>query len=166
MDISKIERKKIAHFQATDGYKIYFYGGLNIWNLRGYVQLRHQETFFPTQIFIILKNQNPPKKVLTSMALKSTRALLITSDISNLYEITWLWRNDDRWECSHNNTTGKKRPEKGFRLRTGFEPTTLALRVQFSPNWAAKVIGQRSCVGLALHVIFQPAYSRQKIALI
>ena len=146
----------------------YFYGGLNIWNLRGYVQLRHQETYFPTQIFIIHeKLKSTIKKYWHQRpALKLTKALLISSDISNFYEITWLWRNDDRWECSHNNTTGKKRPEKSFRLRMGFEPTTLALRVQFSPNWATKVIGQRSCVGLALHVIFQPDYSRQKIYLI
>ena len=32
----------------------------------------------------------------------------------------------------------EQRPEKKFRLRAGFEPTTSAMPVQCSPNWAMK----------------------------
>ena len=38
-------------------------------------------------------------------------------------------------------------PEKIFRLWAGFEPTTSAMPVQCSPNWAIKATWERSYVG-------------------
>ena len=41
----------------------------------------------------------------------------------------------------------EQRPEKIFRLWAGFEPTTSAIPVQCSPNWAIKATWERSYMG-------------------
>ena len=41
----------------------------------------------------------------------------------------------------------EQRPEKIFRLWTGFEPTASAMPVQCSPNWAIKATWERSYMG-------------------